>query len=60
MTVDENDRVFTLSQLPPRTSYTFEVQALDLRDLVAGLSATLIVSTSEPLSKLLYSIFYSY
>ena len=48
---DEDGRVFTALQLPPRTNYTFRVQALDLRNLVLGVSTALIVSTSTPLSK---------
>ena len=50
--VGESNRMFPHTLLPPRTNYTFEVQAFDLRSLVPGLPATLIVSTSEPSSKM--------
>ena len=51
ITVGEEDRVFTLRSLPPRTNYTFKVQAFDLRNLVVGVSANLTASTSKPLGK---------
>ena len=50
---NDNDRMFTVTGLPPRTSYTFGAQALNSRLFVIGAIATLTVSTSAPQSELL-------
>ena len=49
----ENNRVFTISRLLPRTSYTFQVQAFNFRPRVEGLFSNLTVNTSAPSGKLL-------
>ena len=49
----DSDRMFTVTGLPPRTSYTFEVQASNAGFDVRGAPATLIVSTTAPQSELL-------
>ena len=52
MLLPEDDRVFSITGLPPRTSYTFQVQAFNLFPSVQGLFASLSVNTSDPPSKL--------
>ena len=47
----DSNRMFTVTGLPPRTSYTFEVQASNSGLDVRGKPATLTVSTSDPQSK---------
>ena len=49
----ENDKQFTLSRLPPRTSYEFLAQAVNLATSLYGEFAAFRVSTSAPSSKLL-------
>ena len=49
----DNNRMFTVTGLPPRTSYTFEVQAVNSGLFVRGTPATLTVSSSAPQSELL-------
>ena len=49
----DNNRMFTVIGLPPRTSYTFEVEAVNFAVFVFGATATLTVSTSAPQSELL-------
>ena len=44
----EEDRMFTVAGLPPRTSYTFEIQAVNTVLFVSGGAATLTVNTSAP------------
>ena len=43
--------MFTVINLPPRTSYTFDVQAVNSGLFVFGATATLTVSTSAPQSE---------
>ena len=50
----EEDRIFTITGLPPRTSYTFGVQAVDTVRFVRGNVATLTVNTSLPQSESSY------
>ena len=47
----DGDRMFSVSGLPPRTSYTFEVQASNPIINVHGAPATVTVSTTPPQSK---------
>ena len=51
----EENRMFSLTGLPPRTSYTFEVQAVNTVLFVPGEAATLIVNTSVPQSETSYN-----
>ena len=44
----ESDRMFTVTGLPPRTNYTFEVQASNPGLDVRGAPAALTVSTTAP------------
>ena len=44
----ESDRMFSLAGLPPRTNYTFEVQANNPRVIDRGALATITVSTTAP------------
>ena len=44
----DNNRMFTVTGLPPRTSYTFEVQASNVELDVRGTPTTLTVSTTAP------------
>ena len=46
--VSTNNREFTASGLPPRTSYIFQVQAFNVFTVVQGSLANLTVNTSEP------------
>ena len=48
---DESVRVFTAVGLPPQTSYTFEVEAVNSALFQLGPAATLVVSTSTPQGK---------
>ena len=52
----DNNRMFTVTGLPPRTSYTFEVEAVNILLFVLGATATITVSTSAPQSELLLYI----
>ena len=52
----DSDRMFTVTGLPPRTSYTFEAQASNPSLDVRGAPATLTVSTTAPQSELLVAI----
>ena len=45
---NDNDRMFTVTGLPPRTSYTFEVLAVNSGLFVRGAVSTLTVSTTAP------------
>ena len=47
----DGDRMFSVSGLPPRTSYTFEVQASNPVINVRGAPATITVATTPPQSK---------
>ena len=47
----DSDRIFTFTGLPPRTSYTFEVQASNPGLDVRGARATFTISTSAPQSE---------
>ena len=47
----DSDRIFTFTGLPPRTSYTFEVQASNTILDVRGARATFTISTSAPQSE---------
>ena len=44
----DSDRFFSTTALPPRTSYTFEVEANNLRIRNPGAIATITVSTTVP------------
>lgn len=48
----DGDRVFSVTGLPPRTSYTFEIQASNPVLNVRGASATITVTTTPPQSKI--------
>ena len=48
-----SDRMFSVTGLPPRTNYTFEVQATNAVLDVRGMTATITVITSVPQSKFL-------
>ena len=48
----DSERVFTVTGLPPRTSYTFEVQASNPDLDVRGAPATFTISTSAPQSEI--------
>ena len=50
--IGDSDRIFTVTGLPPRTSYTFEVQASNTILDVRGSPATFTISTSAPLSEI--------
>ena len=54
--IGDSDRMFTVTGLPPRTSYTFEVQASNPGLDVRGAPATLTVNTTAPQSVLLVDI----
>jgi hypothetical protein len=47
----DGDRILTVSGLPPRTNYTFEVQASSPVINVHGAFATITVSTTPPESE---------
>ena len=48
---EDSDRIFSITGLPPRASYTFEVRATNpLLFGVSGAPATLTVSTTAPQS----------
>ena len=47
----DNNRIFSGTGLPPRTSYTFEVQASNPNIDMRGPPATITVSTTVPQSK---------
>ena len=47
----DSDRMFTVTGLPPRTNYTFEIQASNFILDVRGAAATVTVSTSAPQSE---------
>ena len=51
--ITDDDRMFTVTGLPPRANYTFEVQGINTELFVLGATATLTVSTSTPQSELL-------
>ena len=53
----DSDRIFTITGLPPRTSYTFEVQASNSYLDVRGARATFTISTSAPLSEIILTNF---
>ena len=46
-----SDRIFNVTGLPPRTNYTFEVQASNAVLDVRGAAAAITVSTSVPQSE---------
>ena len=48
----DSDRIFSLTGLPPRTSYTFEVDAINPRIRAPGAIATITVSTTVPRGEL--------
>ena len=48
----DSDRMFSLTGLPPRTSYTFEVDANNPRIRAPGAIATITVSTTVPQGEL--------
>ena len=48
---EDSDRVFTAVGLPPQTSYTFEVEAINGVLFQRGPAATIIVITSTPQGK---------
>ena len=50
----DNDRMFSLTGLPPRTNYTFEVDANNPRIRDPGAVATVTASTTAPLGELNY------
>ena len=50
--IGDSDRIFTVTGLPPRTSYTFEVQASNPNLDVRGPPATFTISTSAPQSEI--------
>ena len=54
----DSDRMFSITALPPQTSYTFEVDANNplVRDL--GAIATITVSTTEPRGELIITKLY--
>ena len=47
-TLSEEDRMFTVIGLAPRTGYTFEIKAVNNFLFVFGEAATLTVNTSAP------------
>ena len=49
----DDDRKLTITGLPPRTSYTFEVYSVNSHLFVRGVMSTLIVNTLNAESKLL-------
>ena len=51
----DSDRMFSVTGLPPRTNYTFEVQASNTLIDERGTAATITVSTTAPQSELLTS-----
>ena len=55
----DSDRMFTVTGLPPRTSYTFEVQASNTGLDVRGAAATFTVNTTDPQSESLTFFIYS-
>ena len=55
----DSDRMFLVTGLPPRTNYTFEVQASNTDLDVRGAAATFTVSTTAPQSKSLTFFIYS-
>ena len=54
----DRDRMFPVTGLPPRTSYTFEVQASNTNLDVRGAAATFTVSTTAPQSESLTLFMY--
>ena len=51
--IEESNRIFSVTGLPPRTSYTFEVQASNTLLDVRGSPAVLTASTLAPQGKIL-------
>lgn len=49
---EDDDRIFIVSGLLPRTSYTFEVQAINAVLDISGAPTSIDVSTSTPEGKL--------
>ena len=49
--VSENEKMYTLRRLPPRTSYEIFVQALNVATQAFSISVNLTVSTSAPSGK---------
>ena len=49
----DSDRMFSLPGLPPRTSYTFQIEAINPLIRYPGVLATINVSTTTPQSKIL-------
>ena len=47
----DSDRMFAVTGLPPRSNYTFEVQASNVGLDVRGTAATFTVSTTPPQSE---------
>ena len=50
---NDNERMFSVTELPPRTNYTFEVQASNTLEDIRGIAANLTVSTTVPQCELL-------
>ena len=50
---NDNERMFSVTELPPHTNYTFEVQASNTLDQISGIAANLTVSTTVPQCELL-------
>ena len=49
--IEDNDRMFSVTGLPPRTSYTFEVQASNTNIDMRGAPAIYTADTTAPQSK---------
>ena len=45
---EDSDRIFTVTGLPPRSSYIFQVQAHNVVLDVRGTAGSLIVNTTAP------------
>ena len=55
---EESDRMFSVTGLPPRTNYTFEVDAI-IRFVPDGARAIITVSTTPPQGKTFFCVYSS-
>ena len=58
--LENSDRAFSITALPPQTSYTFEVEANNPLARDPGAIATITVSTTEPQGELIITKLYAY